>query len=148
MFKSLKLRFIVVLAFLIVFVVFLVPNVYEPQGEMKKYLPSSKIRLGLDLKGGMDLLLELDMAKLMENMVDRKFTSLKDAMISNGIRFLALDKEEYSVLITIRSDQKEKLYNLIGNRFPELTAGTSKSEEDTVQLDFVLPEKELSTIKR
>ncbi|HVN95597.1 MAG TPA: protein translocase subunit SecD [Syntrophorhabdaceae bacterium] len=147
MFKSLKLRFILILVFLIVFAVFLLPNVYEPQGQMKKYLPSSKIRLGLDLKGGMDLLLELDMEKLMENMVDRKFNALKDAMIAEGIRFLALDKKEYSVLITVRQDQKEKLYNLIGNRFSELKAGTSKTEGDTIQLEFLLPEKELSTIK-
>ena len=147
MLKSLKLRFILILVFLVIFIVFLLPNAYEPEGELKKYLPSSKIHLGLDLKGGMDLLLELDMVKLMENMVGRKFNALKDAMITDGIRFLGLDKKDYSVLVTIRSDQREKLDNLIGNKFPELKAGDSKVEGDTVQLEFLLPEKELSTIK-
>ena len=147
MFKSIKLRFILIAVFLVISIVYCLPNVYELKGDIKKYLPSDKVRLGLDLKGGMHLLLELDTAKLMENMVERRFNALKDAMITDGIRFLGLDKKEYSVLVTVRSEQKEKLYNIVGNRFPELKAGTSKVEGDTVQLEFLLPEKELTAIK-
>jgi preprotein translocase subunit SecD len=68
-FKSLKLRFILITVFLVISIVYCLPNLYEPAGDLKKYLPSDKIRLGLDLKGGMHLLLELDMVKLMQNMV-------------------------------------------------------------------------------
>jgi len=146
-FKSLKLRFILIGIFLIISIVYCLPNVYELKGDIKKYLPSDKIHLGLDLKGGMHLLLELDQVKLMENMVDRKFNSLKDAMITEGIRFVGLDKKEYSVLVTVPSEQREKLYNLVGNQFPELKAGASKVDGDKVQLEFLLPEKELATIK-
>jgi preprotein translocase subunit SecD len=146
-FKSLKLRFILISVFLVISIVYCLPNIYELKGDVKKYLPSDKIRLGLDLKGGMHLLLELDTIKLMENMVERKFSALKDALITDGIRFLGLDKKEYSVLVTVRSEQKEKLYNIVGNKFPELKAGTSKVDGDTVQLEFLLPEKELSVIK-
>jgi preprotein translocase subunit SecD len=85
-FKSLKLIFILIGIFLIISIVYCLPNVYELKGDIKKYLPSDKIHLGLDLKGGMHLLLELDQVTLMENMVDRKFNSLNDAMISEGIR--------------------------------------------------------------
>lgn len=147
MFKSIKLRFALIAVFLVIAIVYCLPNVYELKGNIKKYLPSDQVRLGLDLKGGMHLLLEMDTAKLMENMVSRKFNALKDAMISDGIRFLGLDKKEYSVIVTVRSEQKEKLYNIVGNRFPELKAGTSKVEGDTVQLEFLLPEKELAAIK-
>lgn len=147
MFKSIKLRFILIAVFLVIAVVYCLPNVYELKGDIKKYLPSDKVRLGLDLKGGMQLLLELDMVKLTENMVERNFNALKNAMITDGIRFLGLDKKENSVLVTVRSEQKEKLYNLVGDRFPALKAGASKVEGDTVQLEFLLPEKELVTIK-
>jgi preprotein translocase subunit SecD len=145
--KSLKLRFILVSVFLVISIIYCLPSVYELKGDVKKYLPSDKIRLGLDLKGGMHVLLELDQVKLLENMVGRKFNALKDAMISDGIRFLGLDKKEFSVLVTVRSEQKEKLYNLVGERFPELKAGGSKIEGDTIQLEFLLPEKELTAIK-
>ena len=95
----------------------------------------------------MHLLLELDTVKLMENMVERRFNNLKNAMINDGIRFLALDKKESSVLVTVRTEQKEKLYNLVAEKFPGLKAGGSKVEGDTTQLEFLLPEKELTGIK-
>ncbi|MBA4390444.1 MAG: protein translocase subunit SecD [Syntrophus sp. (in: bacteria)] len=147
MFKSLKLRFVLISVFLVISIVYCLPNLYEPGGDLKKYLPSDKIRLGLDLKGGMHLLLELDMVKLMQNMVDRKFNSLKDTMISDGVRFLGLEKKEFSVIVTIQAEQKEKLYNLVGSKFPDLKAGASKTDGDKIHLEFLLPEKELSAIK-
>lgn len=147
MFKSLKLRFILISVFLVISIVYCLPNFYEPGGDLKKYLPSDKIRLGLDLKGGMHLLLELDMVKLMQNMVDRKFNSLKDTMISDGVRFLGLEKKEFSVIVTVQAEQKEKLYNLIGSKFPDLKAGASRTDGDKLLLEFLLPEKELSAIK-
>ncbi len=66
----------------------------------------------------MHLLLELDMAKMMQNLSDRKFTALKDAMIRDGVRFLALDKKENTVAVAVKAEQKEKLYNLVGRSFP------------------------------
>jgi preprotein translocase subunit SecD len=145
--KSLKLRAILILVFLAVSVIYCLPNVWEPQGVWKQYLPSDKIHLGLDLKGGMHLLLELDTAKMMENLVDRKFNSFKDGMIRDGIRFLALDKRETSVSVTIRADQKEKLYNLVGKEFPDLKAGATRTEGDSFTAEFVWLEKEMASIK-
>ena len=147
MLKSLKFRFTLVLIFLIISVIFCLPNVIEPQGKLKKYLPSDKIHLGLDLKGGMHLLLELDTVKLMQNMIDRKFGALKDAMIRDGIRFLALDKHGNTLSVSVRAEQKDKLYNLIGRDFPDLKAGDSKAEGDILQLTFLLPDKEVAGIK-
>jgi preprotein translocase subunit SecD len=146
-FKSLKLRFILISVFLVISIVYCLPNLYEPGGDLKKYLPSDKIRLGLDLKGGMHLLLELDMVKLMQNMVDRKFNSLKDSMISDGVRFLGIEKKEFSVIVTIPAEQRQKLDNLVGTKFPDLKAGASKTDGDKLHLEFLLPEKELSAIK-
>ena len=123
------------------------PNVYEPQGGLRKYLPSDKIHLGLDLKGGMHLLLELDMAKMMQNLTDRKFNALKDGMIRDGIRFLALDMKGNNIAVTVKAEQKEKLYNLVGKEFPDLKAGATKTEGEAFSVDFVLSEKELAGLK-
>lgn len=148
MFKSVKLRFILIAIFVVVSIIFCLPNVYQPEGGLKKYLPSEKMHLGLDLKGGMHLLLELDTVKLMENMVSRKFDALKNAMIDDGIAFLGLDKKEHSILVTIRPQQKDKLYNLVGTRFPELKAGGSRADGDSLRLEFLLPDKEMTGIKQ
>ncbi len=148
MFKSVKLRFILIGILVAVSIVFCLPNIYQPKGALKKYLPAEKMHLGLDLKGGMHLLLELDTAKLMENMVQRKFDALKNAMIDEGIAFLGLDKKEHSILVTIRPHQRDKLYNLVGTRLPELKVGGTHAEGDAFRLEFLLPDTEMAGIKQ
>jgi preprotein translocase subunit SecD len=145
--KSLKLRFILIAVFLVVSIVYCLPNVIDLEGVWKKYLPSDKIHLGLDLKGGMHLLLELDTTKLMDNIIDRRMNALKDGMISDGVRFLGIDRKGSNITVSIRPDQKEKLFNVVGNKFPDLKAGTARSEGDLLNVEFLLPDKELASIK-
>ncbi len=147
MLKSIKLRAILILVFLVISVIYCLPNVIEPTGVWKKYLPSDKIHLGLDLRGGMHLLLELDTVKMMQNMVDRKFNAFKDAMIRDGVRFLGLDKKENAISVTIKAEQKEKLFNVVGKEFPDLKAGATKAEGENIVMEFLLSEKELANIK-
>jgi len=145
--KSLKLRFILILVFFVVSIVYCLPNVVELGGVWKKYLPSDKIHLGLDLKGGMHLLLELDTGKLMDNIIDRRMNSLKDAMISDGVRFLGIDRKGSTIIVSIRPDQKEKLFNVVGNKFSDLKAGASKPEGDLLSIELLVPENQLASIK-
>jgi len=125
--KSLKLRAILIFVFLFISVIYLVPNTIELEGAWKKYFPSDKIHLGLDLKGGMHLLLALDTKKLMDNMLDRKFNQLKDGMIREGIRFVGLDKSSDSISVVVKADQREKFYNLLGKELPDMKVGASKN---------------------
>jgi preprotein translocase subunit SecD len=145
--KSIKLRVFFIVLFLVISVIYCLPNIIEPTGAWKRYLPSDKIHLGLDLKGGMHLLLELDTAKMLENMVNRKFNAVKDGMIRDGIRFLGLDKKENALFITIRAEQKDKLYNLIGKEFADMKAGAIKADGENLNIEFLLSEKELTNIK-
>jgi preprotein translocase subunit SecD len=145
--KSLKLRAALVLVFLVVAIIFCLPSVIELKGAWKQYLPSEKIHLGLDLKGGMHLLLELDTAKMMENLVERKFNSFKESLIRDGIRFLSLEKKDGGVSVTVRTDQKEKLYNVVGKEFPDLKAGDTRTEGENFSARFVWLEKEVNLIK-
>lgn len=147
MLKSLKLRAILIFVFLFISIVYLVPNILELQGAWKKYFPSDKIHLGLDLKGGMHLLLALDTKKLMDNMLDRKFNQLKDGMIRESIRFVGLDKRADSISVVIKADQREKFYNLLGKELPDMKVGASRNEGGSVALDLTYSEKEVASLK-
>lgn len=147
MLKSLKIRVVLILVFLVVSCVFLLPNFYTPTGSLKRYLPSDKIHLGLDLKGGMHLLLEMDTAKLVTNILDRKFNGLKDAMIRDGVRFTGLDKKDDTMVVSVKADQKEKLYNVLGKEFSDLKIAGSKTEGDTIQIDLTFLDKEMKSLK-
>lgn len=147
MIKSLKLRFALVMTFLVVSVIFCLPNLIEPEGIWKKYLPSDKIHLGLDLKGGMHLLLELDTSKLIDNVMDRRISALKDDMIAEGVRFLGIEKRAGEIVVTVRQDQKEQFYNLVGNKYPDLRAGDTKVEGEYLHAGLVLPDSEIMALE-
>jgi preprotein translocase subunit SecD len=144
--KSLKLRAVLVIVPLLIFIIFLLPNVMEIPGDVKKWLPSEKLRLGLDLKGGMHLLLALDTDKLMENMIDRKVGSLKDGMIREGIRFLALDKKGEVISVVIKADQREKFQNMLAKNIPDLRITPVKTEGDDLFLDLSMVDKNIGSI--
>jgi len=145
--KSLRFRAILILVLLVICLVYLLPNVVELEGVWRKYLPSDKIHLGLDLKGGMHLLLALDTNKLMEHMLDRKFNQLKDGMIREGIRFMGLDKGTDRITVIVKADQRDKFYNLIGKELPDMKAALSKTEGDNVTLDLSYSDKEVMSLK-
>lgn len=147
MLKSLKLRATLILLFLVISLIFLLPNFVDLKGAWKQYLPSDKIHMGLDLKGGMHLLLSLDTTRLMEHMVDRKFNQLKDGMIREGIRFVGLDKKSTGIAVVVKADQKEKFYNLLGKELPELKVASTKTEADNLSLDLTFPDKEIMGLK-
>jgi preprotein translocase subunit SecD len=143
----LRFRAILILVLLVICLVYLLPNVVELEGVWRKYLPSDKIHLGLDLKGGMHLLLALDTNKLMEHMLDRKFNQLKDGMIREGIRFMGLDKGTDRITVIVKADQRDKFYNLIGKELPDMKAALSKTEGDNVTLDLSYSDKEVMSLK-
>ena len=145
MLKSLTFRSILIIVPLLVFIVFLLPNVVELQGDLKKYVPSEKLHLGLDLKGGMHLLLALDTSKLKDNMLDRKLGLLKDGMIQEGIRFLAADKKGESISVVIKADQRQKFDNLLAKAASDLRVTPVKTEGDDVYLDLTLVDKNITT---
>ncbi|MGD0231179.1 MAG: protein translocase subunit SecD [Syntrophorhabdales bacterium] len=147
MLKSLKLRAVLILVFLFVSVIYLLPNVVELEGAWKRYLPSEKIHLGLDLKGGMHLLLTLDTTRLMDNMLARKFNQLKDGMIREGVRFLGLDRKADSIAVIIRADQREKFYNLLGKELPDMKVLSNKTEGENLTIDLGYSDAELMGLK-
>ena len=147
MLKSLKLRAILILGFLLIAVVLLLPNFVELQGTWKEYLPSEKIHLGLDLQGGMRLLLQLDTGKMMEHLLDRKLDQLKDGMIREGIRFTALDRKADSIAVAIKADQREKFDNLLGKELPDFKVAGSRAEGDNLYLDLSYTMTQLASLK-
>ena len=86
--KDLRWRAALVLAILVVALVYLLPTVdRQLPAWWVKFFPDDKIHLGLDLQGGMHLILEVESDKAVENSAERFAQELKDDMGSEHIRF-------------------------------------------------------------
>ncbi|MCS7281065.1 MAG: protein translocase subunit SecD [Desulfobacterota bacterium] len=147
MLRSLKFRFTLVAVFLLISCVYCLPNFVEIKGSLKKYLPTDKINLGLDLKGGIHLLLEMDTEKLLNSVMDRKVETLKDSMIRHGVRFLSLGRKETEITVSLRPEHKDRLFTLVMNEFPDLKFVNQKEKIDEIEVTFVLPENHFLDIK-
>ncbi len=79
MFQSIKLRTLIAAVVTIASIYFLLPSVMpEIPASVKNVFLKNRIHLGLDLQGGMHLVLEVDTAKAMESTVERLANNVKE----------------------------------------------------------------------
>jgi preprotein translocase subunit SecD len=89
--KKLGVRSTIYALLIIVSLVYLVPTFSNKLPEWwLKFLPKEKIKLGLDLQGGMQLILEVDTIKAIEAEVETAIEDIKDELRSEKIRYLDL----------------------------------------------------------
>jgi len=121
MHKNIKVRGIVAAIVILAGIFYLVPSATS-------YLPAmwkdhvDKIHLGLDLKGGMHLVLEVETDKAVESAVERTSNALKDILMEKRIRFRHLDRVD-GTTITLELPNKEtiaRFEEVLGNYFPNL----------------------------
>lgn len=110
--------------------------------------PHKQINLGLDLQGGMHLVLEVDTDKAVEGTVGRLTQEIRDALKSERLRYTRLDRVEGNVIVlSIPSTEDEKVNAVLDGEFPELRMIATSRENDAVTLRMDLPEKEVEGIK-
>ncbi|MCL2670360.1 MAG: protein translocase subunit SecD, partial [Syntrophaceae bacterium] len=88
MFNSIRVRTAITVLLCLATFVFLLPTLTSDLPDFwKKYLPTERIHLGLDLQGGMHLVLEVETIKAVESTLDRTIGDLKEALIDKRVRF-------------------------------------------------------------
>ncbi|MBI1821902.1 MAG: protein translocase subunit SecD [Nitrospirae bacterium] len=87
-----------------------------------KYLPSKGITLGLDLQGGIHLVLEVEEDQAVENNLDQMITGIKDAANEKKLEISGIKKTaplEISVDYP-KKEEKEPLLKIVTEQFPSL----------------------------
>jgi len=145
-----KLRGILILAVLVVGLVFAIPSFLGkeevPQGW---FGPKSKLKLGLDLQGGIHLVLRVDSIKAVEQRLGVVAGDLKPQMISARIRYnktavLAPDK----LLVQVRTkEDSDALSKLMAQSYPDLTEIDSKAEEGATSYTYQMKAMEAQKIQ-
>jgi len=137
--KGILYRALLVLALIVWAIVYLVPSTMEKVPDWwSAILPSHKIRLGLDLRGGTHLLLNVDMEKAVENALDQNAEELRRAMREANISGVEVQRIEKSLRIRPSTQEaKNSVEKLLADQFPILsTEGAPTPAEGEISLVF------------
>ncbi|HQI82190.1 MAG TPA: hypothetical protein PLR71_11610, partial [Deltaproteobacteria bacterium] len=118
-----KVQGLLILAVLVAGLFFAIPSFLGkaemPQGWIG---PKSKLRLGLDLQGGIHMVLKVDSIKAVENRLNTLSNDLKPHMIENRIRYSKVAYEAPDkVLVELKNkDEYDGLAKLVAESYPNL----------------------------
>ena len=106
-------------------VIFSLPNLFTPAllAHLPESVPHKQVALGLDLRGGSYLLLEVDFAKAQQEHLNTIIDSVRDALRAAQIGYTGLEVQGDAITVTIRDvaridDARQALAKLD----PDLTA--------------------------
>ncbi|MFB3926105.1 MAG: protein translocase subunit SecD [Syntrophales bacterium] len=151
MFRGIRIRVIITAIVVAVATVFLLPTlVSNMPAEFRNYLPKDKIHLGLDLQGGMHLVLEVETGKAVENTLDRQASELRDVLMEKKIRFRNLEKAgNDAVSIELASKEAgEGLAKVLQESFPDLEIKSTEISQEREKAILKLKDKRAEQIRK
>jgi len=112
--------------------------------------PHKKINLGLDLQGGMHLVLEVETEKAVESTIERISNDLKGVLRSKHLSFGSIERTDGTKISVALQGQEniDGFDKLLDKEFRELRILSRSKDNDTLKLVMDLPEKETDTIKK
>lgn len=141
--KTIAWKPVVIAAILLAAVVYVLPT-FNPG-----IWPHKKINLGLDLQGGMHLVLEVDTARAVAGTLERLAEDLKEALRRERIASGRAEMVE-GAGIRVRlgnADETEKLDELLNAEFADLQVSGRRQDAEGLSLTLSLPEKEAAHIQ-
>ena len=121
--KGLKWRFLLVVAVVVVSIIYLIPSVNPSLPSWwKGVLPREKLHLGLDLQGGMHLVLEVQTDEAVRSTADRFVDEIKDAFRKEKIPFFEVRRKGLcDLVVTFPKDvDLSNLHEVLRKEFPTL----------------------------
>lgn len=142
--KNLRWRGIIIAIFLVIALIYLVPSM---PGGMPQWwsgvLPQEKIHLGLDLQGGIHLILEVEAEKAVENDLERAVDDIKEELRKEKIRYLELKREGLNGInvILMREEDKGPFKDMISAHYREYDIKDDGSTEKGARYMLLLKQE-------
>ncbi len=145
---ELRWRALIILAAILLAVFFILPSVTE---NLPKWWSNNaeKIHLGLDLKGGMHLVLEVEASKAVESTVERIAGDLKEKVRKEKVYCKKIDRinDNEIEIILIKADQEDRLNRILDRNYPNLRMISSEPVKRGLRIIFGLTDKEIKKIE-
>ena len=131
-------------ALILVAIVYVLPTVKSGMW------PHKTINLGLDLQGGMHLVLEVDAEKALENRISATADSIKDALRKEKIRNVRIKTpSSFSISVTMPADDTPDKFNEVFEKeFFSLIKSNEKRMDGAVSFSIKMSDDESGQIKK
>jgi preprotein translocase subunit SecD len=111
--------------------------------------PHKKINLGLDLQGGMHLVLEVDAEKAVESTTERISEELRDLLRKDRIRYSELERKDGNrISVKVPSEKAGDVDKILDEEFQNLRILSRTDSGGVLSLMADLPEEERENIKK
>ena len=151
MIKSLKIRIAITTIVCLAALYFLVPSfITSLPSPWNDYFPKDKIHLGLDLQGGMHLVLEVDADKALESMVERMSNDLKESLMNSKVRFRKVEKSTGATMALelTEASGKTALEKILNEQYADLEIVSSTAREGGQTVLLKIKDKRAADLKK
>jgi len=147
--RNLKWSLLLILFLTAVALIYLAPSVIgELPGFLGRILPRDKIHLGLDLQGGMHLVLEVQGQKAVESYVERVRGDLKEDLKRKRIFVPRLERVNGDQLYLEVFGGREEFEEYIKNNYPILEEVSTQDQGKYQKIIFRIDEKQADYLRR
>ncbi len=147
---TLKLKFAFLIMVILLSIITVVPSFFAgTPAWWKTYLAPEGLRLGLDLQGGMHLVLKVNLKKAEENSLEFAANDLKDALAEQSISAVRTSGATAdTVVFTLpNTGAVDKVKSLVAEDFPDIDARMETKEGSFPRILLTLKEEKRQYIK-
>ena len=149
--SSLKLKIGLVFLLLVFCALALLPS-FNPglPDWWKKYMAPAGLKLGLDLQGGMHIVLQVDLDKAAENSLDLSATDFKSALAEKNINAVRMDSgSPGTILFTLpNTGAIDTVKQILKDSFPNLETRVTAEEGSFPRITLQLSREEIDYIRK
>ena len=149
--SSLKLKIGLVFLLLVFCALALLPS-FNPglPDWWKKYMAPAGLKLGLDLQGGMHIVLQVDLDKAAENSLDLSATDFKSALAEKNINAVRMDSgSPGTILFTLpNTGAIDTVKQILKDSFPNLETQVAAEQGSFPRITLQLSQEEIDYIRK
>ncbi len=146
---SLKLKFSALIFLILLSIVTIIPSFYGSTPDWwQKYMAPEGLRLGLDLQGGMHLVLQVNLDKAEADSLELAATELKDNLKEQGISAVRTKSEPGTVLFTLPNSGAVDVVNkVVTESLKEIDVKVDAKEGSFPKITVTLKDSEIDFIR-
>jgi preprotein translocase subunit SecD len=151
MFQDIRLRTLISLVVCLVGLYFLIPSIVPNLPDsLKNLFMKRKIQLGLDLQGGMHLIMEVDSQKAMESTMERLANNLKESLMARKIKFRNVERTADSLISLDLSttESRSEFEKILTEQYPDLEVKSSEIIEGRERVVLKVKDKRVADMAR